>query len=120
VKDGGLVVLDDVKALDPRRPHLAALMAAAISLDRWDFRTLSTTLGMAYLASGRVNAYVALRAGPVHGAAGTLLAQEAGATVTDIAGQPWTVETDSLVAASTPVLHAEVLALVGASKPVER
>ena len=43
--------------------------------------------------------------------AGVLLAYEAGATVTDIDGRPWTLGSDSLLAAATAELHADLLAL---------
>ena len=48
----------------------------------------------------------------VHSAAGSFLAAEAGALVTDIDGNPWTLESDSILAAATPALHEELLALL--------
>jgi fructose-1,6-bisphosphatase/inositol monophosphatase family enzyme len=40
-----------------------------------------------------------------------VLAQEAGAMVTDIDGRPWALNSDSLVASATAELHADLLAL---------
>ena len=44
---------------------------AAVIADRWDLRMLSSTLSLAYLASGRIGAYLLLElSSPVHAAAG--------------------------------------------------
>ena len=91
---------------------------AAIVADRWDLRMLSSTLSLAYLASGRIGAYLLLElSSPVHAAAGALLSEEAGAIVTDRFGSPWTVECPSILAAAGPGLHAEILALVRETTP---
>ena len=74
-------------------------------------RALSTTLTLAYVATGRVAAYVVFHASALHTAAGSLLAAEAGAVVSDVGGRPWTIASDSIVAAATPELQAELLAL---------
>ena len=42
---------------------------------------------------------------------GELLAAEAGATVTDLEGAPWTIAAPGVVAAATPALHDELRAL---------
>ena len=62
---------------------------------------LSSTLSLAYLASGRIGAYLLLElSSPVHAAAGALLSAEAGAIVTDRYGSPWTVACPSILAAA--------------------
>lgn len=107
------VAIEDSHA-DPdpvRRERAAAAVAAAIRAFRWDLRALSTTLALPYVATGRIAAYVLFWTSALHVAAGAVLAQEAGAVVTDIDGRPWTIEADSLVASATPALHAELLAL---------
>jgi myo-inositol-1(or 4)-monophosphatase len=107
------IVIEDSHA-DPdpaRRERAAAAVAAAIRAFRWDIRALSTTLALPYVAVGRVAAYVLFWTSALHVAAGAVLAEEAGATVTDVDGRPWTVDSDSIVAAATPELHAELLAL---------
>jgi glucosyl-3-phosphoglycerate synthase len=40
------------------------------------------------------------------------LAAEAGAVVSDVDGRPWTIRSDSIVAAATPSLHDDLVALV--------
>jgi myo-inositol-1(or 4)-monophosphatase len=107
------VVIEDSHA-DPdpvRRERASVAVAAAIRAFRWDLRALSTTLALPYVAAGRVAAYVLFWTSALHVAAGAVLAQEAGATVTDIDGRLWTVESDSIVASATPALHRELLAL---------
>jgi len=49
-------------------------------------------------------------ASAVHAAAGILLATEAGGIVSDIDGESWNVDSDSVLAAATPSLHAELAA----------
>jgi len=78
---------------------------------RWDIRALSTTLALAYVAAGRVAAYVLFWTSALHVAAGSLLAAEAGAVVSDVDGRPWTTRSDS-IAAATSALHSDLLALV--------
>jgi myo-inositol-1(or 4)-monophosphatase len=72
-----------------------------------------------YLAAGRVSAYVVFYVTAVHGAAGSLLITEAGGAISDIDGNPWTLDSDSLVAAADPDLHQDLLALsrVTTSRP---
>ena len=74
---------------------------------------LGSSLSFALVADGRLSAHVAGRiSGPVHVAAGFLLAEEAGATITDYDGQPWTLETRSFVVAATAELSQELRALL--------
>jgi myo-inositol-1(or 4)-monophosphatase len=82
--------------------------------DRWDIRALNTTLSLAYVATGRIAADVLLGTSPVHAAAGSLLAAEAGATVTDVVGRPWSLESDGIVVCANPELLEEVLELAAA------
>src|SRR6266540_4405257 len=86
---------------------------AASRADRWDLRALSTTLSLAYVAAGRIAAYVLFWTSAVHAGAGSLLAAEAGAIVSEIGGQPWTIHSDSILASATPDLHAALLELAG-------
>jgi myo-inositol-1(or 4)-monophosphatase len=100
-----------------RREHSARFIAAVIRADKWEFRSIGTTLGLAYVAAGRIAAYVPLYGGSLHAAAGTLIAAEAGCTVTEIDGSPWTVESQSLLVAATPELHAELVDMATRTKP---
>ena len=101
----------DGKAVGERRDRAARFMSAALAADRWDFRALGSTLALAYVASGRISAYVLFLGHALHTAAGTLLVSEAGGSVTDIDGEPWTIHSDSVVAAADAALHRELLDL---------
>jgi myo-inositol-1(or 4)-monophosphatase len=105
------LIVEPGKSNDARREAAAHFSAAAVSADRWDLMSLNSTISLAYLAAGRVAAYVVFYVTSVHTAAGVLLAGEAGATVSDVDGSPWTLESDSLLAAASAELHAELLAL---------
>ncbi len=83
--------------------------------DRWDIRNLSSTLSSAYVSAGRMAAYVLFSGSALHTGAGTLLVAEAGGTVSDIEGAPWTVRSDSLLASANPELHAELLHMAQAT-----
>ena len=107
------LIIEDGKSGGPRRDRAAEFFAAAVRADRWDLRTLSTTLSLAYVAAGRVAAYAVFHVTAVHSTAGVLLAREAGALVTDIEGGPWTLASDGLLAAAAAPLHAELLELAG-------
>ena len=65
----------------------------------------------AYVAAGRVAAYVLFAGSALHVGAGTLLVTEAGGTVSDIDGRPWTLRSDSLVASADIGLHEELIDL---------
>jgi myo-inositol-1(or 4)-monophosphatase len=107
------IVIEDSHA-DPhpdRRDRAANAVASAIRAFRWDIRSLSTTLALPYVAAGRVSGYVLFWTSAIHAGAGSLLAAEAGATVSDIDGRPWTIESDSIVASATPALHRDLLEL---------
>jgi myo-inositol-1(or 4)-monophosphatase len=103
------LVIDDSHAQGARREQAASFVAEAILADRWDLRSLSSTLSLAYLAAGRVSAYVLFWTSAIHSAAGSLIAAEAGASVSDLEGRPWTLQSDSLLASADPDLHAELL-----------
>ena len=105
------IVIEDSHA-DPdpsRRDRAANAVAGAIRAFRWDIRALSTTLALPYVAAGRVSAYVLFWTSALHVAAGSLLATEAGAVISDINGAPWTIRSDSIIASATPGLHADLL-----------
>jgi myo-inositol-1(or 4)-monophosphatase len=105
------IVIEDGKAKDNRREKAAQFTAAAIRADRWDLRSLGTTLALPYLAAGRISAYVVFWVSAIHAGAGSLLVIEAGGTLSDIDGRPWSICSDSLVACADPDLHKELLDL---------
>lgn len=105
------IVIEDSHA-DPepeRRARAATAVADAIRAFRWDIRAFSTTLALAYVAAGRVDGYVLFWTSAIHASAGSLLAAEAGATVSDVDGKPWTIRSDSIIASATPELHDDLL-----------
>ena len=70
--------------------------------------------GLADIAAGRVDLYVGLRQGPTEIFSALALAEAAGATVTDLTGQPLRfvpdmAATSDVLCAATPVLHREAL-----------
>jgi len=105
------IVVEDGKSKGARREHAARFTAAAIRADRWDFRSLGTTVALPYLAAGRISAYVVFRVSAIHAGAGSLLVTEAGGILSDIDGRAWTIHSDSVVASATPDLHQEMLGL---------
>lgn len=102
------IVIDEGDSTGARREQAARFTAGAIRADRWDLRGLSTTLSLPYLAAGRISAYVLFWASAIHTGAGSLLVTEAGGTLSDIDGRPWTIHSDSVIASATPDLHAEL------------
>ncbi len=100
-----------------RRARMAELARRMWLADRWHLWTFTSSVGYAYLAAGRIAAIVhysaATDANPaVHTAAGCLVAEEAGAAVSDLdTGGPWTLATRSFLLAATPRLHAELTPL---------
>jgi myo-inositol-1(or 4)-monophosphatase len=106
-----VVVVDDAASKGARREHAARFVAATIAADRWYFRSLGTTLVLPYLAAGRVAAYAAFQATSLHCAAGCLLATEAGGVVTDVLGEPLTLDSETLLVAANTHLHAELVEL---------
>ena len=105
------IVVEDGKSTGARRERAAQFTAGVIRADRWDFRSLGTTLALSYLAAGRISAYVLFSASAIHTAAGALLVTEAGGTLSDIDGRPWTIHSDSVVVSANAHLHRELLDL---------
>jgi myo-inositol-1(or 4)-monophosphatase len=108
--DSQIVAVEPGRSSGARRDRVAAAVAELISADRWEFLSLATTLSLAYLAAGRLAAWaVGWHDSPVHCAAGSLLVTEAGGVVTDLAGEPWTITSDSCLAAADSGLHGRLL-----------
>jgi myo-inositol-1(or 4)-monophosphatase len=98
-----------------RDPALGAFLRWLALDGRFYPRLLGTTLDFVKVASGDMAGLLLLtdNADPLHTAAGCLLAQEAGALVSDRAGEPWTLATTTLVAAATAELQADLLRQLG-------
>jgi myo-inositol-1(or 4)-monophosphatase len=105
------VAIEDSRSAGARREHAARYLEAAVCEDRWDLRALGTSLSLAHVAAGRLAGYVLFWSTPIHCAAGVLLASEAGATVSQVDGWPWTLESDWLVVSAAPEVHRELLRL---------
>jgi myo-inositol-1(or 4)-monophosphatase len=116
--DSPTLVIEDGKAGETTREHAASFIANAIRADRWEFRSLGSTVALPYLAAGRISAYVVFYAGSLHVAAGSLLVSEAGGTLSDISGEPWTLGTESLLFSADPGLHRDLLKIAAATRPL--
>lgn len=101
-----------------RHHHGAEFLRGALVADRWDVRVIGSNVAFPYVATGRLAAYAFFNTvSPVHTTAGCLLAEEAGALVSDFWGRPWTLETRQLLTAATPELQADLLELLSATAP---
>jgi myo-inositol-1(or 4)-monophosphatase len=86
---------------------------AAFSLRSHGVRRLgSAALDLCYIAAGRFDGFWELRINSWDIAAGGLIAQEAGATVTNVAGNPAYLTSPYSILAASPALHAQMLALL--------
>ena len=74
----------------------------------------STGLDLAFVADGILGAAISFGGHVWDHAAGVALVRAAGGIVTDLAGNPWTPESDSAVAAG-PAAHAEILEILRAT-----
>ncbi len=75
-------------------------------------RSGSAALNLASVASGRVDVFWSTSLKPWDVAAGVLLVQEAGGTVTDIAGHPVDILVPSLMAASSDIIKTDLTAVL--------
>jgi myo-inositol-1(or 4)-monophosphatase len=78
-------------------------------------RAGAAILDLAYVASGRLDAYWEMHLQPWDWAAGWLLVEEAGGIVTDMRGKSWGLSTDNMVA-SNGLLHDELLSILKRSR----
>jgi myo-inositol-1(or 4)-monophosphatase len=109
------IVVESGHAAGSRREQAARFAHDTVRADRWDIRNLGSTLSLSYVAAGRVAAYALFSASALHTGAGTLLVAEAGGSISDIEGAPWTVHSDSLLASANPALHRELVDMVRAT-----
>ena len=75
-------------------------------------RTGSAALNLCYVAAGRFDAFWALSTKAWDVAAGVLLVEEAGGTITDLAGQPFDIALPHPVVSATAELHRQFLELL--------
>jgi myo-inositol-1(or 4)-monophosphatase len=74
-------------------------------------RAGAAVLDLAHLAAGRLDAYWEMHLQPWDWAAGWLLIEEAGGRVTDLRGEPWALDRETMVA-SNGRLHDELLSVL--------
>jgi len=107
---GAVVGLDWARRQDIRRRLTSAV--ARLALAAGTLRTIgSASLGFCFVAAGWMDAYFHFSLKPWDSAAGALIAQEAGGTVTGIDGTPWSLEMESLLA-SNGLLHPKLLEML--------
>ena len=75
----------------------------------------SAVIYLAYVAAGRIDGYWELRLGPWDAAAGSLLVEEAGGRVTNLAGGPLDLDAPAVVA-SNGRIHGEMLQVLKATR----
>ncbi len=94
-----------------RRPQAVARLAAFLSVVQGVRRDGSAALNLAYVAAGRLDGFWEIGLNPWDTAAGAVIAEEAGATVSDFDGRRYRVLRKD-VAAATPALHSYLLATI--------
>jgi myo-inositol-1(or 4)-monophosphatase len=76
----------------------------------------SAAIELAYVASGRMDAYMTMRLSPWDYAAGMVLLEEVGGTITTVDGQQIEMLAQNSVLASKPDLHSEILVVMEESE----
>jgi len=104
--------------IDGSSEHAANVVRRAMLRRRWYVWQYSSTVSYLQLALGRIAGIIHFfpRVAPLHTAAGTLVAAEAGAVVTDLDGRPWCLASTGLVLAATAELHRELREIVEAAR----
>jgi myo-inositol-1(or 4)-monophosphatase len=104
---------------DPAFPNAPAFRTATLAADaeftaRFRVRVVSTSLALAWVATGQRAAYISDGSfvDNVHFAAGIALCEAAGCSVTDLRGGTWNRAGAGLVAAADARTHATLLALL--------
>ncbi|WP_280214937.1 inositol monophosphatase family protein [Nocardia cyriacigeorgica] len=72
----------------------------------------STGIDLAFTASGALGGAIVFGHHPWDNAAGVALVRAAGGVVTDLTGEPWHIESGSVLAAA-PGVHSELLEMIG-------
>ncbi len=94
-----------------RRPVLQKFLAVLDDQPFWATGFGSVAIAAGYVADGRRDWYFNTGGGIWDFAATALILAEAGCTVTDLNGQPWTLESKNLVAAN-PAMHPQLLSIL--------
>ncbi|WP_040790241.1 inositol monophosphatase family protein [Nocardia paucivorans] len=78
----------------------------------------STGIDLAYTAAGILGGAIVFGHHPWDNAGGVVLVRAAGGVVTDLAGDPWTIESGSVLAAA-PGVHTELVEMIAAARGSE-
>ncbi len=113
--EDAVIAFDQGYLLGEAAPAAAELRASISRQARRALWNWAPTLDWGLLARGSIDGIVALGSVPQERHAGALLGAEAGAVVTDSAGEPFGLEDENLVAAATLSLHETLLELTAES-----
>lgn len=97
--------------VDPSSPEIDQFKSALLNCQAVR-RTGSAALNLCYVAAGRFDAFWALSTKAWDVAAGVLLVEEAGGTVTDLAGRAFDIDLPHPVTSATAELHRQFLELL--------
>lgn len=109
--DRSIISLNATWVTENRRidPHV---LAPLVKKARGTRSYGSAALEMAYIASGKLDAYITLRLSPWDIAGGMVIVEEVGGVVTNLYGEPLNMIEKSSVFVSKPGLHEEILAMI--------
>lgn len=79
----------------------------------------SGQLALAYVAQGKFHAFINNSTYSWDQTAGLVIVESAGGVVTDFEGQPWDIESGSIIAGANQPLHDKLAAIVSAIYPFE-
>ena len=96
-----------------RLPETTARVGRVLGATQGLRRAGSAALDLAYVASGRMDAFFEENLKPWDTAAGMLLVTEAGGTISTFTGEPYSIFSDN-IAASNGLLHGDIVALLSA------
>lgn len=96
---------------------MLGLMSRVLKERLWNVRVLAASVVLAYVADGRLAAHVVESINAWDMCAGALIAQEAGAILTDFQGRAWRWDTTALICAATPAIHRTLLKLLAGPAP---
>jgi len=111
VKDALVVTGFPYDRGEPLTKQLAVLAAFLRAPVHGVRRDGSAAVDLCHIATGRADGFWEFGLKPWDMAAGVLICREAGATVTDAHGAPWTLDSGSVLAAN-PVLHPLMLDVI--------
>jgi len=92
--------------------HFTRLLKKAQAIRRWG----SAALDLCYTAAGRFDGFWELKLFPWDTAAGMLMVEEAGGTVSDFSGRPFQPFLREIVASNGPI-HRQILSVLQSARP---